>query len=374
MTDEDPADRVEAVLADARGAVEDATDDGEVAATPTLRAVSNAAAGLVDEADSADLLAAVGLDDEDYDSVPEAIGQGEPERVRELEQLLKLSRLADAWDDSEGDQIRSELPELFDVTTGEGASAGGEASDDQESEAAEAADDSEESEESVVESVVERVTDDESEGSDEDGIVVRAVESIAEDDEAEDTEDDGAVASAVERVAEAAADSDGSGDDEESVVESVVERATDDREEAAESSEESDGADSDEGETRDDGVVESVVERVTDDGSERSDEDEGIVESALRSQLEDAVGQFREGIERAQADLDALRAVGDDGDGEGEKEEEADRTSDGNQGSGTRHSTIPDSDARATRHSTIPDSDARATRHSTVPDGETSDR
>lgn len=327
MSDDDPADRVEAVLADAREAIRDATDGGDADATPTLQAVSEAAASLVEEADSAALLAAVDLDDEDYGSVPEAIAEGDPDRVRELEQLLKLSRLADAWDDPEGDRLRADLPDLFGVATEEDDETGdgndeSEAGDGEDSESA---DESAEAAESEGEG-------DGSEESDGDGIVVRAVESITDDEAAGDEEE--TVTSAVERVAEAAGEGDGS-----------EEGSADDG--------------SDEG-----GVVRSAVERVADetDGSEEEpdedeagDEDEGIVESALRSQLENALDRFREGIDLAEADLDALRAAGDDRD-----EDETGAESGGTVGgpsSATAHSTVPDRERSATRHSTVPDRD-----------------
>ncbi|MWG34681.1 hypothetical protein [Halomarina oriensis] len=152
--------RLDAVLADARDALEAAADDGEVSATPTLRAVASAASTIVEDADSETLLDAVDLGGEDgYDTIVTALSEGDEEHVRELRQLLRLSKLADSWDDPDADERRRELPALFglDATTDDEADETGsdEATADDESDTDDAesgvADD-------IVETVVERFT------------------------------------------------------------------------------------------------------------------------------------------------------------------------------------------------------------------------
>jgi hypothetical protein len=180
-------DRAEALLADAREALAEAAtaEDDDVAATPTLQAVADAAAGLVEETDSDALLAAVGLGGEDgYDSLTAALAEGDADRVRDLEGLLTLSTLAEEWDDPEAADHRADLADLLDVDgdgpgdgddeSADGADAEGSDPTETDDPSGSAADGEEAAQDD--DSLLERVVD---EAPDEGDVVVEAVERLA---------------------------------------------------------------------------------------------------------------------------------------------------------------------------------------------------
>jgi hypothetical protein len=205
--------RLDAVLADARDALETSTEEGSVTATPTLRAVASAASSLVEDADSETLLNAVDLGGEDgYDTIVAALSKGDEENVRELRQLLRLSKLADSWDEPEADEHRRELAALFDVgpTSDEGDGATDDSTDAADTadgdEAAEVAEDAGGSDdddggvaEDIVDTVVERFTDEgEADTADD------AAETAEEADGEEGTADQAVAASLRSQIEDAA--------------------------------------------------------------------------------------------------------------------------------------------------------------------------
>lgn len=78
-------------------------------------------------------------------------------------------------------------------------------------------------------------------------------------------------------------------------------------------------------------------------------DDSGGVEAELRERLREGLSSFREGIERAQGDLDAFASSADD------RVEEAtdDRQSGTGRGRSGRHSTVPGRKRASLRHSTV---------------------
>ncbi|WP_254543020.1 hypothetical protein [Halomarina pelagica] len=141
--DDELSDRIGEVLGDAEALL----DEGGASRTDELHEVAETASGLVDEADSVALLKAVGLTDDDgeadYASVPEALAKGDPDRVLDLERLLRLSKLARIWEDDEAEDLIEDLPDLFataaDADAGDETDAAetAEASDEAEGEPAE---------------------------------------------------------------------------------------------------------------------------------------------------------------------------------------------------------------------------------------------
>lgn len=167
--------RLDAVLADARDALAESVEGEEVVATPTLRAVASAASSLVEDADSESLLNAVDLGGEDgYDTIVTALSEGDEENVRELRQLLRLSKLADSWDDPEAEDHRRELATLFgiDEQTDDEDTDDGESVDAEEAVDPDQTDDGTADEdglaEDIVDTVVERFTDEGDDSADTD--------------------------------------------------------------------------------------------------------------------------------------------------------------------------------------------------------------
>ncbi len=184
MTDTDLRDRIDAVLADAADAIE--ADDDE-----TLDAVAAAASGIVEDNDSASLLAAVGLADEDDEdaSIPEALAEGDSRRVFELERLLKLSRFADREEDEDADGHRADLLDLFEDDENESETGDGEADPDGAEDEAPGDEESvAESVQSAAETVADAVVDSDDE-SESDGIDV-SVPDVGPLDDGEDGSDD----------------------------------------------------------------------------------------------------------------------------------------------------------------------------------------
>jgi len=202
---EDLAERVDAVLADAEDALTGTDDGGSDEASPRLRAVATAAAGLVEEADADALLSAVGLGGEDgYDSLPTALAKGDEERVLALERLLKLSALADDWEGSDATDRRAELTDLFDVDVGSDGDTTETPANEDESDADAAEDETDDG--GVVSSAADEVVDavvEEFAGDDgADGDDAKADDEAATTDEDTDAaEDDGSLRGRVEAAA-----------------------------------------------------------------------------------------------------------------------------------------------------------------------------
>ncbi|WP_306057506.1 hypothetical protein [Natronococcus wangiae] len=120
-------DRVNEVLneADAESRSVLASDDGESReAERDLLEAADEASELLETADPRELLEALGLgtlpDGSEPDTLPEAIANGDPERVEELHRLLRLARLADRSDDEELEDAVGGLRETIDrAQTGE---------------------------------------------------------------------------------------------------------------------------------------------------------------------------------------------------------------------------------------------------------------
>ncbi|SEQ44224.1 hypothetical protein [Natrinema salaciae] len=131
MTDSQLQDRVREVLNRAdESSVSMLSEDGPDGETGLVEAAAEAN-GILESADSDELLAAVGLDTlEDGTepaSIPEAIARGEQENVEDLHRLLRLSKLADRTDEAslEGavDDLREAIGERAESTTETAASA-----------------------------------------------------------------------------------------------------------------------------------------------------------------------------------------------------------------------------------------------------------
>ncbi|AGB36940.1 hypothetical protein [Natronococcus occultus] len=317
MTDE-LYDRITEILDDAStesGAL--AVPDEDDGADDDLLELAEEAADILEETDPKELLEAVGLgtleDGTEPETVPEAITEGKPEHVEELQRLVRLAKLAD----------RSEEDELGDVIAGLREATGEDGDADSE------ADDEEE-------------TDDEDAES----------EGDADDEDAESETDD-----------DADRDDDEAADEESADASDELEDRLRD---AVGSSFEEFGAD-----------LESVRDQLeaaagSDDGSDEAEEEEGLLEAAddlLDSEDEDdELLEAADDLLDSEAEDDELLDSDDEDEEEADNDEDEDDEDDGLLGSdeglgsseSSRHSTMaPPPNERADmnavkRHSTMP--------------------
>ncbi|WP_255169696.1 hypothetical protein [Natrononativus amylolyticus] len=102
-------DRIESVLEDAESRLESLPDDDDAEWSELLedednplREAADEAAALIDDTDSESLLEALSLtslpDGSEPESIPQAIAEGDSEKVETLQALTRLSKLSDSWD------------------------------------------------------------------------------------------------------------------------------------------------------------------------------------------------------------------------------------------------------------------------------------
>ncbi|MFC6764138.1 hypothetical protein [Natrinema soli] len=136
MSDSQLHDRVHEVLNEAdafsgsivsssdSGSEDDSSDERESAERDLLE-TAREASDLLESADPAELLAAVGLDTledgSEPDSIPEAIARGEQENLEDLRRLLHLAKLADRADDGSFEGAVGDLRETMSERAESGA-------------------------------------------------------------------------------------------------------------------------------------------------------------------------------------------------------------------------------------------------------------
>lgn len=349
---QDLHERVSEILHDAETASGSliADEDGESSGTDLLETAERAS-DLLDSSEPNELLEAVGLnelpDGSEPDSIPQAIAQGDPERVEELQRLLHLANLADGDDGDGGDALEGAVGAIR-QSVGDGEEANETESTDVDDEAGGEADgeeaaDEAESEGGGIRDAVASLTDDEtgeSEDGSEGGAVRDAIESVTGDDGDEseaDESDGGGAREAVESVAEGVSEASGLGD----------------------------ALGSDDGDEGDSG-----------DDSESADETGGDISDRLRSAMESTFSGVGDDLEGLQERLQSRSAssVGGETEDDADAEEDAADEDDGLLGSGLGSDQDRGSSGGATRHSTMaPPPSERAdmklnTRHSTMPD------
>ena len=308
-------------------------DEGGESDGADLLETAREASDLLESADPDELLAAVGLDTlpdgSEPDSIPQAIAQGDPEQVADLQRLLHLSNLADGDDEStlEGavDDLRASIGDDEEAAADGDADESEAGGDDSDAEGNETDADTDESEDAgLIETVL---------GSGDGGRSGDAESSADAEGTVDDaeSEDEGGAREAIESAADPVGAASGLDD----VLESDDEGDDDETE-------------PDEGADIGDRLRSAVESSLTDVGDDLEGLHERLQERSASSVGGESDDETADDAEDEEDDGVLGSGLGG-GEGRGTSS-----------GSGTRHSTMapPPSkraDMRTTRHSTMPD-------------------